>query len=176
MSLDTDPRDHLERLYNQNREGIYIYLLRTVRNPDLALDLMQDTFLNFFRYFAEKGMPDELSSRKILYRISHNLAVNHFNKAGTVREISIEGEFSGPDSHEQEITDRLHKEDLENLLQELLARLPPEQRTAVILKYYQGFRLEDIAAILGVSAATVSRMIKKGVRKLTEMYEIREKK
>lgn len=52
------------------------------------------------------------------------------------------------------------------LLKAALGRLPPEQRDALILRFYCGFSLRDIAGIIGVPETTVKARIRRSLDKL----------
>lgn len=51
-------------------------------------------------------------------------------------------------------------------LQEYLGRLPPRQRAAVVLRYYEGMRSREIADALGIQAASVTSTIGRAMREL----------
>ena len=55
------------------------------------------------------------------------------------------------------------------MLGAVLAELPSEQRTAILLKEYQGFTSEEIGEITGVPAATVRTRIYYGFRTLRKV-------
>jgi DNA-directed RNA polymerase specialized sigma24 family protein len=50
-----------------------------------------------------------------------------------------------------------------------LARLTPEQREAVVLKVYEGFKFDEIAGILGCPASTVKSRVYTGLDQLKQM-------
>jgi RNA polymerase sigma-70 factor, ECF subfamily len=54
-------------------------------------------------------------------------------------------------------------------MQELLLRLTPEQREAMLLRYYQGLKYEEIAAVLGVSISSAKMRVRRGLARLREM-------
>jgi len=63
-------------------------------------------------------------------------------------------------------------DDLER--KELLAairRLPPDFRDAVLLHYYQGYGINEIAAMLGVPEGTISSRLSRGRKKLQEILK-----
>lgn len=54
-------------------------------------------------------------------------------------------------------------------LRELLDRLPPRQRAAVALRYYEGMRSREIAEALGIESGTVTSILGRAMRELTRM-------
>jgi RNA polymerase sigma-70 factor, ECF subfamily len=54
---------------------------------------------------------------------------------------------------------------------EALERLSPKQRAAVVLHYYAGYRLDEIAGILGTTKGTVGVHLSRGRRRLRDIME-----
>lgn len=57
-------------------------------------------------------------------------------------------------------------------LLEALAKLPPKQRAALVLHYYEGYRTREIAEIIGSSAATVRVHLSVGRKRLRDLLEV----
>jgi RNA polymerase sigma-70 factor (ECF subfamily) len=56
-------------------------------------------------------------------------------------------------------------------LWDVLAKLPEDQRTTVVLRYYGQYRASEIAKIVGRPAATVRSHLRRGLAKLREELE-----
>jgi RNA polymerase sigma-70 factor (ECF subfamily) len=56
---------------------------------------------------------------------------------------------------------------------EALARLSPKQRAAVVLHHYAGYRLHEIARMLGITKGTAGVHLSRGRRRLRELMEER---
>jgi RNA polymerase sigma factor (sigma-70 family) len=56
-------------------------------------------------------------------------------------------------------------------LRELIERLPPRERTLVVLHYGYGYRVEDIAAMAGMSAVNVRTILFRARRRLRDQIE-----
>jgi RNA polymerase sigma factor (sigma-70 family) len=56
-------------------------------------------------------------------------------------------------------------------LRELIERLPPRERTLVVLHYGYGYRVDDIAAMGGLSAVNVKTILFRARRRLREEME-----
>ena len=59
---------------------------------------------------------------------------------------------------------------LATLVRQLLARLDPEERAAVVLKYVELCSHEEVAALMGVSVATARRRLDSGRKKLAALF------
>nr|WP_244283024.1 sigma-70 family RNA polymerase sigma factor [Leptospira neocaledonica] len=162
-----------EKLYNKNKDHLFSFIRRSVQDESTALDLLQDTFLNFFKHYSGKELPDEQVSRMILFRISRNLMINH-GKSYYQKNVALVGEetsslFSskgqGPES---QVLDEMEAQNLGKIVGELLNTLPEEQKTAIELRYSQGCKLEEIASVLDLSVSGVSRLLERAEKQLLQ--------
>jgi RNA polymerase sigma-70 factor (ECF subfamily) len=55
----------------------------------------------------------------------------------------------------------------------MLGELPPEQRTSIVLREYQGLTSEEIGEVMGVPAATVRTRIYYGLKALRAAMRVR---
>ena len=146
----------LEDLYSRNRRDLYAYLCRICGNADLALDLLQDSFLNLFEHYKAKPMPDDVSCRRILFRIARNLFINH-TRSKASQTSSLEMDVAAQEAGSPDLTAKI---------QRLILGLPERERTAIVLRYLQSMKLEDIGAVLGLSVSASSRLIARAEKML----------
>ncbi|MBL8022414.1 MAG: sigma-70 family RNA polymerase sigma factor [Leptospirales bacterium] len=151
-------QNRLNDLYAANRRDIYAYLSRMSGDPDLALDLLQDAFVNFFAHYKERPVPDDGSCRRILFRIARNLFLNHVKSAANKNSRLEEGALSDPSGPD--------KEDFSPAVRRLILALPERERTAIVLRYLDSLKLEEIGLILGLSVSASSRLIQKAEKML----------
>ena len=163
-----------EALYNANRQDIYYYILRSVREPAAAQYLLQEVFINYFNHYAEgpprggDGIDDNERSRMILFRIARNLLINQ-SKSFHSKRISYTDtlpETQGAPDNEAE--ERLEAAEIQAVLDKLLAELDEEYRSILVLRYDRGMNLKDIAVIQGISVSAVSRKVRKAEQALLE--------
>ena len=60
------------------------------------------------------------------------------------------------------------------MIQQMLDQLDERSRTAVLLRFQENLRLEDIAEVLDTSVSTVSRTIQKAQKRLAELSKKEE--
>ncbi|MCB1139560.1 MAG: sigma-70 family RNA polymerase sigma factor [Leptospiraceae bacterium] len=172
--MSINPPEKFERIYEENARDILTYLLRSVREEATARDLLQDTFLNFFRIYKEKTLPDDTGCRMYLFRVARNLMINH-SKSRYRQRVNLVPEYTDsqePTDGERPETQFFRKENVqqaEELIQRMLDQLDERSRTAVLMRFQQDMRLEDIAQVLNTSVSTVSRTIQKAQKQLTEL-------
>lgn len=173
------PPERFEDLYRQNQKDLFSYIIRSVREENLALDLLQDVFLNFFNVYRSKPLPDDIQCRMYLFKIARNLIINHGNKAYT-RKVDLIAEYSGAETPvmgkleenlEEQVLGRMEAIEQEKQLQGLLTRLIENERTILLLRYSMDMNLEEIAEVMDISTATASRLVRRAAQNLRDLGE-----
>ena len=134
-------------LVSRWEKRVYNYLLRIVGNREDALDLAQDVFLKAYQNLRKLDDPQRFAPW--LYRIAHNEAYSLFRKRKPESDI----EDMEPESTGAGITvggSSVFPIELSLAVASALDRLSPDQREAVVLKIYQGFKFEEMADILSL--------------------------
>ena len=166
-----------EELYNTHKADIYGYVIGYLRDESGALDIVQDTFLNFFNFHKNTEiLPDPLLCRKYLFRIARNLIINH-GKTAYKRRVELVGDYQerepvsgeGEESLENRVVEGLHNQELDRRFRNLLWELKEEEATALILRYNLDMNLEDIGEVLSRSTSAISRLLSRAVSRLKEL-------
>jgi len=152
--------------------NLYSAALRLTRNPTDAEDLVQETFLRAYRGFGRFEPGTNL--RAWLYRILMNTFINSYRKKQreplTISEDEVDewylyskmAERGAEPSAETAVIEALPDEDV----QDALASLPEQFRTAVLLADVEGFSYKEIAEIVGVPIGTVMSRLHRGRKAL----------
>ncbi len=142
----TDARARVEELFALHSTEINTYLARMVRDPELAADLTQDTFVRAFRALDTLDDPDR--ARPWLYQIANHAALDELRRRRIVRFIPWTGESHGtaPSAERLAMDTRLS-----GPLERALARIPERQRAALLLAELHELSGVELAEILGVS-------------------------
>jgi RNA polymerase sigma-70 factor (ECF subfamily) len=133
-------------LVSRWEKRIFNYLLRLVSNREDALDVSQDVFLKAYQSLPKLDDPARFSGW--LFRIAHNEAFSLLRRRRPEGEFTHEPRTSAPGA-------RLLPIELSLAVESALGRLTEDQREAVLLKVYQGFKFEEMAEILGCPLSTV---------------------
>ncbi len=133
-------------LVSRWEKRVYNYLLRLVRNREDALDLAQDVFLKAFQNLKKLEDPDRFPAW--LYRIAHNEAYSLLRKNRPEGDLDVELRTG-------ESTSRMFPAELSLAVDSALNRLSADQREAVVLKIYQGFKFDEMSEILSCPVSTV---------------------
>jgi RNA polymerase sigma-70 factor (ECF subfamily) len=139
-------------LVSRWEKKLYNYLLRLTANREDALDLTQDVFLKAYQNLRKLDDPGRFAPW--LYRIAHNEAYSMFRK----RRPEVDVDDIEPEATGTKVTvggSSVFPIELSLAVASALERLNPEQREAVVLKVYQGFKFEEMADILSCPVSTV---------------------
>jgi RNA polymerase sigma-70 factor (ECF subfamily) len=148
-ALPADPiaaRAFIEVLFARHHGEIYAYLIRMLRDAELAADLAQDAFIRAYRAYA--SLEDPARARAWLYQIANHVALDEIRRRKIVRFIPWTGESRGaaPSAERLAMDTRLSGE-----LERALARIPERQRSALLLAEVHELSGVELAATLGTS-------------------------
>jgi RNA polymerase sigma-70 factor (ECF subfamily) len=148
-------REALEELYLLHFDRIYSYLHLSVGNRHDAEDLTTQTFLRMLEAIGRFRWR-EVPFSAWLFRIAHNLAMDHFRANRRVQTEENVPEPAG--SEESSAEDQaFHSMGRAGML-ELIERLSSEQRQVLTLKFLYGFSNGEVAAILGKTEGAVKSL------------------
>ena len=139
-------------LVSRWEKRVYNYLLRITANREDALDLTQDAFLKAYQNLRKLDDPGRFAPW--LYRIAHNEAYSMFRR----RKPETDVDEIAPEATETKITvggSSVFPIELSLAVASALDRLSTDQREAVVLKIYQGFKFEEMAEILSCPVSTI---------------------
>ena len=123
------------------------------------MDLSQEVFLKAYQNLGK--LEDASRFGPWLFRIAHNEAFSHLRRKRP--EVELAGEPIGEASRP-----RLEPLELTLAVRRALGRLSDDQREAIILKIYQGFKFEEMAEVLDCPVSTVKSRVYAGLDILKE--------
>jgi RNA polymerase sigma-70 factor (ECF subfamily) len=136
----------VEVLFGKYHNEIYAYLLRMLREPELAADLTQDAFVKAYRNYETLEKPE--NARAWLYQIAHRVALDEIRRRKIIRFFPWSGESPGSAPSAEHLVMDAH---LSADMQRALARIPERQRAALLLAELHDLTGLELAAALGVS-------------------------
>ena len=163
QAINTDQPELFHDLVKRYEQKLYNFSLRMCRNPSDAEDLVQETFLNVFRYL--KDFRYETKFKNWLYRIAASTCIKkrRRSKFAPERELSLE-EFIPKDEAEaqEQVPDwalrpleKLLNEELANQIHQAILSLPDKYRLVIVLRDVEGFSTAETAHILNLSPSNV---------------------
>lgn len=175
LVLDLDGA--FERMVRTFQDRIFSFALRLSGNREDAEEIAQDAFVRAYR--ALRTYPADrirtLALQAWLYRIALNVARNRFrNKRARLVSLNAGGEnreeahraWEAPDDPRGRPDSRFEEKESRAGIAALVAGLPERYRAALILRYVEGLRLEEVAAILQQPLGTAKSNVHRAVNLL----------
>lgn len=145
-------------LYSEHAGGLVSFLRKITGNPEVAEDLVQETFVRAMR----SGAPTDLrSTRAWLFRIAANLANDYHRRRRLVRFVPFSGREVVPADVDYD-ADAVHQ---------ALRRLPATLSMTLLLHYDAGFSRKEIAEMEGVSEDAIKARLARGREAFARAFE-----
>ena len=149
-------RELVERFHRP----VYALIVRIVRQPELAEDLSQETFLKAWKALARFDPERRFSSW--IFKIAHNSALDELRRGG-LETVSLDAPFAGDDEPPELPADlaaenpllRTLARESGRLLERAISRLRPAYRGILLLRFAQEMSYDEIAEVLGLPLGTV---------------------
>ena len=141
-----EARVFVEGLFAKHHGEIYAYLVRMLRDGELAADLTQDAFVKAYKNY-DTLQKDE-NARAWLYQIAHRVALDDIRRRKIVRMVPWTGEARGAAPSAERLAMDLR---LSGPLERALARIPERQRAALLLAEIHDLTGLELADAMGVS-------------------------
>jgi len=165
-----------ELVYRYDRHVLNI--AKSFRNDDDdAKDIYQEVFIRVFRGLKNFQFKSEFSTW--LYRITTNVCISYQRKKKN--HDSIDREIGSDDDDNttfaeniksDSITDNLAVgSDLSKYINKALETLPPQQKMAFTLKFYQEYKIKEIAEIMQCNEGTIKRYLFTATNKMREQLK-----
>lgn len=150
----------VERILLSNYEKYYRLAYSYAGNEQDAMDIVQESA---YKAIRECRKIKELSyTGTWIYRLVINTSLDHVRKRG--RETSL------PENLVQEYHDTYQDIDV----MEALKKLEEQERAIIILKYFEGLKLEEVARVVDENINTVKSRMYRALKKLRMDLEAQE--
>ncbi len=157
----------LLEIHDQFYKGVKKFILASVRNPSVAEDLAQETFVRVGEKINALRDPAKISSW--IFRIAYHLVQDHYRADKKApREEIHEGLV---DLEETPLQKKMEQSEMSQCVQNQLQLLPDSQRTVIILADVLEFTVQEIADILGVTVENAKVRLHRARKKFKEILE-----
>ena len=141
-------------LFEHYYAALCLFAKRYIEDRDVREDIVQDIFFNIWE--KRKSISTNISARNYLVTCVKNLSLNYLRKQG-YKEDYQKKIIDNPPIYSNGEEDLYMLNELETLLEQTLAKLPPEYRMAFEMSRMEQKSMDEIAEIMGVSVRTVER-------------------
>ncbi len=163
-------QEALAEIYDTFSPGLFRYACRLTGQEDQAEECVAEVFSRFLSALSGGGGPQE-HLQAYLYRIAHNWITDQFRRQPPP-PLPLESEIlpaDGP-SPPQAAAIELEREQVRVSLQ----LLTPDQRQVIVLKYYENFTNEQVAAALDKPLGAVKSLQHRGLGALRRILLVEE--
>lgn len=165
-------------LINRYKKKIFTSIILLVKDPYIAEDIFQDTFLKIITVIRKEQYNDEGKFLQWSIRIARNMVIDYFrknNKKPIITDSEGNDVLLNLNIAEDSFEDNLLKEETGERLRRLIQELPEEQREVLLLRHYADMNFKEISDLTGVSINTAlgrMRYALSNLRKLIEKHQI----
>lgn len=167
LRVAKDQLDAYETLVERHQNRVYRMAYHMLGNKEDAWDASQEIFLKV--YNARKGYVQNAKFTTWLYRIANNAVIDKIrqNKRSS-KNMAVEDLLVEPTSNERSPQAMLAITDNNTQLTSALLKLSERQRSMVIMKYYEGFSIKEIAESFNCATGTVKATLFQSLKNLRQ--------
>ena len=157
-----DFEGQFQRLY----PSLFRYLHRLTGDADVAEDIAQEAFVRLLK----QSLPED-EVRPWLFTVAMNLVRDHARKTERrQRLLTAAPQLVQPGPLPDEGVERAERV---ARVRNALERLPLRDRQLLLMRE-EGFKYEEIAAVIGVAPASVGTLIARALKRFSDVYQSRE--
>lgn len=163
-------------LVRRHQSPLFNFALRQVRAPELAQDIVQETFVRVVQKATD--FKHEARFTTWVYTITRNLCIDHLRKGALRKHPSLDEsrgeEGEGPTLGEQTADPRASVEreatgtELKTRILRAVDKLPDDQREVFLMREVSNLPFKEIADITGVPENTVKSRMRYALERLQE--------
>jgi RNA polymerase sigma-70 factor (ECF subfamily) len=149
---------------------VYSYLVYVTGQSEDAFDLCQEVFIAAYANIGRLRAPEKF--RPWLFQIAHNTAYSHLRKERGGGAVPYAVDPGSVSPALRRVDGALwERAELKLLVEKALAALPVDQREAIVLKFYQGFKFDEIAEIQDCPVSTIKTRFYAGFDQLRKILK-----
>ncbi|MCX6557767.1 MAG: sigma-70 family RNA polymerase sigma factor [Candidatus Aminicenantes bacterium] len=164
-----------EELMRKYEKRIFSFVIRMVRNEEVAIDLTQDFFIKVFNVLDKYNFEYKFSTWA--YRICYNLVIDHIRKSQALVSSLDDDSVSCRDMLNSENVvshdgfKHLSREETKDYVWKLVENIAPKYRELILMRYIQELKYEEIAEITSLPVGTIKNRIFKAKEILKQEME-----
>lgn len=141
------------------------YLTRKLRDAEAAADLTQETFLRFTEQHEAGMTAAVVNQRAYLYRMAHNLAVDHVRQSRREMTDPVPDDVLGDIPHDHPTPEQaVSGQDELARVRAALQELPERTRQVFFLTRVEGMTYRAVARQLSISDSSVQKHLAKAIK------------
>ncbi len=163
--LKVGDTDAYTQLYDKYHPALYAYVLKFVKIPEVAEDILQEVFIKLWE--IRKRINSDLSFNAYLYRITRNCVFKLLKKISKDEDMRVDIAYKLINSVNTADL-KLQWQQYEAILNSAISSLPPQRQKVFKLCRQEDKSYEEVAAVLHISRNTVKEHMVYAVRSLKD--------
>lgn len=151
-------------LFRRHRDRLWAVALRTMRDHEEAADALQDAMISAFRNAGSFRAESQVTTW--LHRIVVNACLDRIRRRQARPTVPLPE--TGP-AEPRATRDVIAEQDTRMAVEEALAGLPEDQRSAIVLVDVEGYSVAETSRMLGIAEGTVKSRCARGRLKLAKV-------
>lgn len=164
-----------DTLLRRHQSKLFSYILRIVKNRDIADDIFQETFVKIIMTLKQGRYAESGKFGAWLTRIAHNLIIDHFRQEKSENSISTDDEevnlLNRRDLCDENIEDLMVNDQIRTDVRRIIEALPEAQREVLMMRYYSDMSFKEIADATGVSINTALGRMRYAIMNMRRIAE-----
>lgn len=162
-------------LIDRHKDRVYSYILHYVKNPELADDIFQETFVKAIVTIKQNRYVENGRFSAWITRIAHNLIFDYFRKEKSENLQSTDAGdiniLNRKELSEATVEDHLILSQIETDIHRLIMALPENQREVLQLRYFKDMSFKEIAMLTNVSINTALGRMRYAILNMRKMAQ-----
>ena len=154
------------RLYDRYVDKIFRYIFYKVGSRTDAEDLTAQVFLKAWEAIGRYRITERPFSAW-LYRIAHNLVVDHFRVQRNVLSID---DVPQPETPAADLDDLAQSHLTADTLKRAISRLTTDQGRVIILRFIEGYSTEEVALLMGKGEGAIRTLQHRALASLQRIF------
>ena len=151
-------RAEYNKTVDKHADGLYRFILKSMKHKDAAKDVVQDVFAKLWEKHADVQFE---KSKSYLFTAGYRTMIDYLRKDS--RLTMMDGSHQDMQQHSEQYSD------LKEILNQAVEKLPEVQKSAILLRDYEGYSYKEIGNILSLQESQVKVYIFRA-RKFLQNY------
>ena len=126
-------------------DGVYRFILKNIKDKDTAQDIVEESYVRMWERVKEVSYE---KARAYLFTTAYHTMIDHIRKNQRISSLDEDYTLTHDESPGT-------YNDLKEVINEAVAKLPEIQRSAIMLRDYEGYSYEEIGEILQLNESQV---------------------
>jgi len=125
-------------------DGVYRFILKNIKDDDTARDIVQESYVRMWEKVKDISFE---KAKSYLFTTAYHTMIDHIRKNQRLSSLET--------NYESKYHDQNSFNDLKEVIDEAVAKLPEIQRTVILLRDYEGYAYDEIGEITGLNESQV---------------------